>query len=313
MRVAARETGQKADESGTDSRAKPKVAAAGGLVSEGAGQEGSGGIEARMVEVARLSPNPHQPRRAISDESVESLARSIEQTGILQPITVRRRGDGYEVVTGERRWRAAERAGLSEVPVVVRSVSDTEMLELALVENIQREDLNAIDRALAYRAYCEGFDKKPDEVGRRLGEDRTTVVNFLRLLELPDAVRQMVANGLISAGHGRSLLGLGDPAKMALVAREIVKQGLSVREVEEIVRRSKRGEGGGARAGLVPGAKPAKSPHIRDLELRLTSAVGTKVQVEESRIRGRGRIMIEYYSLDDFDRVAQRLGLEVGV
>lgn len=265
------------------------------------------GIEARMVNVRLLSPNPRQPRSAITEGSVAGLAESIKQTGILQPITVRARGGGYEVVTGERRWRAAELAGLREVPVVVREVSDEEMLELALVENIQREDLNAIDRAVAYEQYCRRFGKKPEEAGRRLGEDRSTVVNFLRLLELPEEVKGLVAKGLLSAGHGRSLLGLGDPVKMGLMAREIVKHGLSVRAVEEIVRRSKV-DGGRGRG--VSGARPAKSAHMKDLESRLTVACGTKVVVEEGRQKGRGKIVIEYYSLDDFDQIARRLGLE---
>ena len=262
-----------------------------------------------MVSLAALSPNRHQPRGAISEESVKSLADSIRRTGVLQPITVRARDGGYEVVTGERRWRAAAVAGLKAVPAVVRDVPDDEMLELALVENIQREDLNAIERALAYDQYCRQLGGKADEVARRLGEDRSTVVNFLRLLDLPEEVKTMVADGLISAGHARSLLGLGDAERMRLMAREIVKHGLSVRGVEEIVRRSKDG---GSRVRITANSgRPTKSAHVRELENRLSLACGTKVLIEEGRKKGYGKILVEYYSLDDFDRLAKRLGLEL--
>ncbi len=269
------------------------------------------GIEARMVPIARLSPNPHQPRGPIAEDSVRTLAESIRQTGILQPITVRPHGVGYQIVTGERRWRAAGLAGLAEVPVVVRKVTDEEMLELALVENIQREDLNAIDRAQAYAHYCAQFARRPEEVAGRLGEDRTTVVNFLRLLELPEAVKEMVAKGLLSAGHARSLLGLPNPEQMLLVARTVVKQGLSVRALEDLVRRT-RARGGAGEPAFATAARPVKSAHLRDLETRLSLACGTKVSIEEGKRKGSGRMVIEYYSLDDFDRVAGKLGVASG-
>lgn len=264
-----------------------------------------------MVPTARLSPNPHQPRGPIAEESVRTLAESIRQTGILQPITVRPHGAGYQIVTGERRWRAAGLAGLAEVPVVVRHVTDEDMLELALVENIQREDLNAIDRAQAYARYCAQFSRRPEEVAVRLGEDRTTVVNFLRLLELPAPVKEMVTKGLLSAGHARSLLSLPNPEQMLLVARTVVKQGLSVRAVEDLVRRT-RARGGAGGPVLEPAARPVKSAHLRDMETRLSLACGTKVTIEEGRRKGSGRMVIEYYSLDDFDRVAGKLGVTLG-
>ncbi|MCK4660132.1 MAG: ParB/RepB/Spo0J family partition protein [Phycisphaerae bacterium] len=284
------------------------------LTTQGGGATGGRGdgakaMQVRMLSVALLSPNPHQPRSRISDESVAKLADSIRETGILQPITVRVRGGRYQVVTGERRWRAAELANLHEVPVVVREVDDEEMLEMALIENIQREDLNAMDRAMAYQQYCGGFSKTPEDVGRRLGEDRSTVVNFLRLLELPEEVKELVAKGLLSAGHGRSLLGLGDPVKMGLLARSIVKQGLSVRAVEEIVRRSKGKSP--KEAGPAAVGQREKSAHMRDLENRFSMSCGTKVVIQEGQRKSQGKILIEYYSLDDFERIAQRLGVTV--
>lgn len=267
---------------------------------------GAGEAHARMVEVDRLQPNPRQPRQAVSERSIATLADSIRQTGILQPITVRPRGAEFEIVTGERRWRAAQRAGLEFVPVIVRDVSDEEMLELALVENIQREDLNAIDRATAYRQYCDQFGKKADDVARRLGEDRTTVTNFIRLLELPAEVRQLIGQGLLSAGHGRCLLGVEDAEHLVLLARKIIKEGLSVRAAEGLVRRARTPNQGEPRTGRTPAGRTA---HMQDLETRFEQACGTKVKIQQGRRQGRGKIMIDYYSLDDFDRIAQRLGV----
>ncbi len=289
-----------------------------------AGRAGRRGIEARMADVRALVPNRYQPRGEISDGSLRGLADSIRQTGILQPITVRARGSGYEIVTGERRWRAAALAGLGEVPVVVREVNDEEMLELALIENIQRADLNPIERGEAYARYGTEFGRRPEEVARRVGEDRSTVANFLRLLELPEEVKGMVAKGVLSAGHGRCLLSESDPEKIRLLARAAVRHAMSVRQLEEVVRRGREqrdaglGEGGrtvdGARQG--PGdprgwSRGGKSAHLRELEGRLSEACGTKVVLEEGRKKGSGRMVIEYYTLDDFDRIAGKLGLQV--
>ncbi len=264
------------------------------------------GVRAAMLPVEQLSSNPFQPRK-VSVEDVLSLARSIEQSGLLQPIAVRQRGGGYEIIAGERRWAAAKSIGMTHVPVILRDATDEQMLELALVENIQREDLNAMDRAMAYRQFCEKFHLRAEEVARRVGEDRTTVTNYLRLLELPEPIRELVASGGISMGHARSLLGLADGTRQMKLARSVVENELSVRALEEIVRRE--------RAGLrdepsrVAQQPSGRSAHVADMERRFEEAVKTKVVIQEGKRTGTGRIILRYFSLDDFDRIADKLGV----
>jgi ParB family chromosome partitioning protein len=226
---------------------------------------------------------------------------------MLQPIVVRERAGRYEIVAGERRWRAARSLGLEHVPVVVRDASDEEMLELALIENIQREDLNAMDRARAYRAYCTRFTSKPEDLARRLGEDRTTVVNYLRLLDLPEAVQRLVAEDRLSMGHARCLLGVTTESRQMKLAEAAVEHDLSVRALEGIVRREKAEAD---EAPVAPNAKErARKAHLYELQERFMDAVRTKVTIHEGKRKGSGRIVIEYYSLDDFDRIASSLGV----
>jgi ParB family chromosome partitioning protein len=262
----------------------------------------------QTLPIRNIQPNPFQPRQDVTSADIVTLADSIREHGILQPITVRPHGGGYQIIAGERRWQAAQAAGLAEVPVVVRDATDQQMIEWALIENIQREDLNAIDRALAYRRYCDEFHLKADQVAERLGEDRTTVVNYLRLLDLPGELRQAVADESLSMGHARCLLGVADPDRQAKLADSAIAHGLSVRALEELVRREKtRKADETARGDVVVKA----SPHVRDMERRFEQAVKTKVSIRESRRRGRGRIVIDYYSFDDFDRIAGQLGVEL--
>lgn len=260
------------------------------------------------LPVGQLRPNPYQPRRDVPPDQLKALADSIRKSGIIQPILVRQKGgEVYEIIAGERRWRAAQQAGLSELPVTIRTADDREMLELALAENIFREDLNAIDRALAYRRYCDEFNLTADQVAERLGEDRSTVSNYLRLLDLPSDVKQWVAEAKISMGHARCLLGLRSAVEITQAARQIMEQDLSVRAVEKLVRDRVSAR---AAAILAPGEKSdGKRAQIRSLEERFTRALGTKVEIQESARKGKGRIMIHYFSLDEFDRVAERLGL----
>ena len=267
---------------------------------------GGGPVEATMLPVDELRPNPFQPRNNVSEHDVISLAASIERKGLLQPIAVRRREDRYEIIAGERRWVAAKSLGINHVPAVIRDASDEEMLELALIENIQREDLNAIDRAMAYRQFCNRFGLKPEEVARRLGEDRTTVVNYLRLLDLPGGIRSMVADGRLSMGHARCLLGVAEETRGLELAESVVQNELSVRALEEIVRREKTRQGGPA---ATPEARDLGSAHLRDLERQFEQAIKTKVTLREGKRKGTGRITIEYYTLDDFDRIASALGV----
>ena len=261
-----------------------------------------------MAPTSELSPNRLQPRGKIKAEDVVSLTQSIAARGILQPIVVRKHGAGYEIIAGERRWTAAKAAGLREVPVIVRDASDAEMLELALIENIQREDLNAIDRAKAYREFCDRFDLRPEEVAERLGEDRTTVVNYLRLLDLSARIRGLVSDGRLGMGHARCLLGVADEARREELVDAAVSNQLSVRALEEIVRREKTRTA--SEEGVAVEREHVRSAHVHNLEQQFEQALKTRVVIKEGKRKGTGRMIIEYYSLDDFDRIASALGVE---
>lgn len=263
--------------------------------------------EPSKIGVGRIRPNPFQPRKDISPEELKSLASSIAASGVIQPVIVRAlENEVYELIAGERRWRAAQMAGLSEIPAVIRQASDADMLEIALAENIFREDLNAIDRAAAYKRYCDEFGMTPEQVATKLGEDRSTVTNYVRLLELPQEVKDWVAAGQLSMGHARCLLAIRSPSDLVRTAKQAINLGLSVRALEKIVR-----DRVNAREDA---SKPAadgdgKRPQVRALEESFTRQLGMKVEIDESRRKGSGKLIIHYYNLDDFDRVAERLGV----
>ncbi|MCD6405285.1 MAG: ParB/RepB/Spo0J family partition protein [Planctomycetes bacterium] len=254
--------------------------------------------EILRVPVDSVAPNRFQPRQDISGEAFESLKASIAQDGILQPVVVRPAESGYELIAGERRWRAAKDLGLEVIPVIVRQADDRHALELALVENIQREDLNPIDRALGYRRLMEGFGLTQEEAAAKVGQDRSTVANTIRLLALPDEVQRLVRDGALSMGHARALLGLKNARAIIEAAGRIVEKGLSVRQAEALVlpKRSTR-----------PRSRKAKSPDIIDLEYRLRTHFGTKVDIRQGKRHG--RIVIEYYSSDDLTRIVDRLDI----
>ncbi len=259
------------------------------------------------LPVDLIHPNPYQPRTVMDDKSLASLVASIKKSGMLQPITVRKRDGRHEIIAGERRWTAAKACGFTSVPVIVRDADDEQMLELALIENIQREDLNAIDRAKAYRRFCTRFNLRPEELADRLGEDRSTVSNYMRMLDLSAEVQELVAQGRLGMGHGRCLLGIADSRRRDELARRCAHSEWSVRTLEQMVRQEKEAPG-----GAVLGAKPVAakaSPHLRDLQQRFEHSMKTKVTIVEGRRKGSGRIVIEYYSLDDFDRIANALGV----
>lgn len=261
------------------------------------------------LRVDQLRPNAFQPRKEIDPADLKSLADSITQSGLIQPIVVRPVAKGvYEIIAGERRWRAAPMAGLSEIPVVIREATDEQMLELALVENIFRSDLNPIDRAFAYRRYCNEFNLSAEEVAEKLGEDRSTVSNYLRLLELPQEVKDWVIAGKLSMGHARCLLGIRSASDLVGAARHAIERDLSVRAIEKLVRERAAARESAGKAGR--GGKEVKRPQIRALEEAFIQALGTKVEIAESRRKGSGKLTIHYYSLDDFDRVAERLGVK---
>ena len=254
----------------------------------------------REVPVSRCAPNPHQPRERFDVEAERDLAASVRERGVLQPILVTPDGEGgYRIVAGERRWRAARTVGLETIPAIVRKLAPREMVELALVENLQREDLNGIEEARGYRELVEDFGLTQAEVAEKVGKDRSTVTNALRLLELPQPVQEMVESGDLTMGHARALLALSNAAEQVRLAREVPARGLSVRQVEAAVRRASAG--GGRRT-----ARPAASAHVRFFEQELQRALGTRVRIVEIK-KGAGRIEITFHSAEEFERLHGRL------
>jgi ParB family transcriptional regulator, chromosome partitioning protein len=252
------------------------------------------------VDVDRLSPNDHQPRLQMDDAKLDELAASIKANGVIQPILVRRSGERYQIIAGERRWRAAQRAGLRTVPVVVREVSagDKQVLELALIENLQREGLNPVDEALAYQRLASEFSLTQDQIAAAVGKDRSSVANFMRLLKLPDEVRGDLASGALSTGHARALLALNDPAAQRQGAREVIARGLSVRETEALVKRMAAAP---VATSPRPATESAKDVHTRAAEDRMRFALGAKVRISR---RGKGgRIEIDFGSEDELNRL----------
>ena len=251
------------------------------------------------VEIGRISPNPQQPRRSFYEAKITELAASIRDQGIIQPLVVRRNGDGYELIAGERRLRAAIKVGLREVPVVVREASDHDSLQLALIENLQREDLNPIEEAQAFRRLHEEFHLSQEEVAQKIGKSRPAVANSLRLLLLPDEVQHEVADGRLPAGQARALLGLGNEVSIVAAAREVIARGLSTRATERLVARLKIGR---RRRHTAP-----SDPNLGALVERLQRSLGTKVRLLQGKGSGRGKIEIEYYSAADLERIIQFL------
>jgi ParB family chromosome partitioning protein len=255
------------------------------------------------ISVEDISANPYQARTVWNEEELAELAESIKANGVIQPVVVRRAGSGYQLIAGERRFRAARLASLAAVPALVREATDEQLLELALVENIHRVDLNPVERAKAYQNYIATFSLTQAEAAERLGEDRSVVANYMRLLDLPEEIKEMLCDGRLSMGHARAILGLPtDELRRKLANRALVGR-LSVREVERLVRQH-------VTAGSQK--KPAerwKPPHIVDLESRLSSQLGTKVSIETRKNGQRGRIIIEFFSLDEFDGIAERIGV----
>lgn len=261
--------------------------------------ERSRGVQ--LVDVAELQPHPEQPRRYFDEAALDELARSIEARGLIQPIVVRPHGSGYQIVAGERRWRAAQRARLHQVPVIVRDFDEAETLELALVENIQREDLNAIEEAEAYKKLIDRFGHSQDALGRIVHKSRSHIANLLRLLELPSSVREAVADGRLSMGHARALITARDPETLA---RTVIDKGLSVRETERLARDARTG----GRVGESVGGRGAPDADITALERQLGDILGLKVKISHSGVSG--TVTLGYSSLDQLDLICQRLSGE---
>jgi ParB family chromosome partitioning protein len=254
------------------------------------------------VDVQLLTPNPYQPRAHTDDVRLEELAQSIRENGVIQPIVVRRLGSGYEIIAGERRWRAAQRAGLSRVPVFIRDVSADhakEMLQVALIENVQREDLNALEQAVGYQRLADEFGLKQEAIAAAVGKDRSSIANYIRLLRLPRDVQDAVAAGTLSMGHARAILGLTDEAAQRRIARDVIHRALSVRETESLIKR--------LAAGSPPKAAPVRKTdiHTRAAEEKLRVALGTRVRIVR---KGKGgAIEIDFTSEDELQRLYEQL------
>jgi ParB family transcriptional regulator, chromosome partitioning protein len=273
--------------------------------------------EFQRVAVSRLVPNREQPRKRFDDTALDELAESIKAQGLIQPIVVRRSGDELEIIAGERRWRAAQRAGLKEVPVVIKDVAAETAFEWALVENIQRMDLDPIETALAYKRLIDEHEYDHGALAQRVGKSRVSITNSLRLLSLPDGVRQKVAVGELSEGHAKVLLGLSDDsAKLVSLANEAAEKKLSVRDVEARVRKltGKSDEAKGAESkpgaepsGKSPDEKREKSPNVKELEAKLSGSLGMPVVVREDPSKQSGTVEIAYDSLDQLDRFIYKI------
>ena len=257
----------------------------------------------RQIPVELIVPNPYQPRTVWNESELEELADSIRANGIVQPIIIRPFEEGYQIIAGERRCRAAQLAGLTKIPAIVRQATDEQMLELALVENIHRTNLNPIERARAYQNYVKTFSLTHAEAGQRLGENRSVVTNYLRLLDLPTEIQQMLTEGQLSMGHARAILALpNDDLKRKLANRAMAGR-LSVREVEKLVRQNL------TETGQQKQKPRHKASNILELESTLSSQLGTRVAIDTRKTGQRGKITIEFYSLREFERITDRLGL----
>lgn len=258
-----------------------------------------------IVKITKIEPNREQPRKNFDEDALQELADSIKQFGLLQPILVQDRKTYYEIIAGERRWRAAKLAGLKEVPVIIRNYTDQEIVEISLIENIQREDLNPIEEALAYKRLLTEFNLKQDEVAERVSKSRTAVTNSMRLLKLCDEVQQMIIDDMISSGHARALISIEDPEEQYNIAQKIFDEKLSVRDVEKMVKNLNKPE------------KPKKEEKeedksleviYQDIEEKLKQSLGTKVAIA-SKGNGSGKIEIEFYSHDDLEKIISLLSV----
>lgn len=275
--------------------ARPAVPTAPSVQNQAASPEPASALA--QIGVSQIDPNPSQPRSIFEETRLEELAQSIRANGVLQPLIVRRNGSRYELVAGERRWRAAVRAGLAEVPAIVQDVADNRLLELALIENIQREDLNPIEAAQAFERLSTELGLTQDEIGRRTGKDRASIANTIRLLRLPHEVQQLVSDRKLPMGQARALLRLPTPELQAEIANKASAQGLSTRQVESIVQQIVE-----PRQPASEASRPRQDPNVRAAAEELERILGTRVRIVELTDQ-RGRIEIEYYSQDDLQRI----------
>jgi len=271
------------------------------LPQAGGAQPRSAGQSVASIPIEDILPDRNQPRRHFDEAQIEELAASIRSKGVIQPILVRKEGDKYRIVAGERRWRAAQRAGLRTLPALIKEVTERQAFELALIENIQRADLNPIEEAEAYRRLIEEFGLTQEGCAERVGKERSSIANSLRLLKLPEEVKERLIDGSLNMGHARALLGLGDEEAIKRAATEVIARRLSVRQTESLVRRLKVGE-----APPAPKEESSGRAEVRAIEERLQRALGTRVRLVD-RGKGRGKIEIEYFSYEELDRLLEAM------
>lgn len=253
-----------------------------------------------IVKINEVEPNKNQPRRTFDEDALLELAESIKQHGVIQPLIVKKRDKYYEIIAGERRWRAAKMAGLKEIPVVIKDLSDQEIMEVALIENIQREDLNPIEEAQAYQRLIKEYNYKQDELAERVSKSRVAVTNSMRLLKLDERVQKMIIDDMISAGHARALLAITDSEKQYTIAMKVFDEKLSVRETEKFIKNLDK------QVKPKVNTTPENDFIYRDIENKLKESMGTKVIIH-NKDNNKGKIEIEYYSQDDFERIVDIL------
>ena len=271
-----------------------------GLPEPGVSDE-QGTIQTRELLIDEISPNRFQPRKYFDDDKLEELVTSISENGILQPVVVQKSETGYELVAGERRWRASKKDGLKKIPAVIREVSDAQALELAIIENIHRQDLNPIEEAEAYKRLAEDFSLTQEMIAEKVGKSRAAIANILRLLNLSRNIQENLISGKLSMGHARALLGLENNGQMHAMCQEILKQGLTVRQTESKVNRLKKPE-----MLKLASSMKKKNIFIRDLEKELERKLGTKVEVSPKKTGG--KLVVSYYSDDDLERIQNLIG-----
>lgn len=269
----------------------------------GSEQTVSSGQESLEVDVDLIDPSSQQPRTRFDEAALERLAISIKEHGVVQPILVRRRGNRYELIAGERRWRAAQRAGLARIPVVLKDVADEDLLEIALTENVQREDLNPIEEAQAYQKLIESVGLTQEALASRFGRDRSYITNYLRLLRLPEDIQRLVEEGRLSTGHARTVLGLPQEAQQRRAARQVIEKGLSVRATEALVKRLLTDRPARAERSNAAGS----DPNVRAAETKLRRVLGTQVRILQGSADGPGRIEIAFFNNLDLDRIYSAL------
>lgn len=258
-------------------------------------------VEGVLVNINKVEPNREQPRKSFDEDALVELSESIKQFGVLQPLLVQDKKDYYEIIAGERRWRAAKLAGLKEVPVIIKELSEQEVVEISLIENIQRENLNPIEEAFAYKRLLTEFNLKQDEVAERVSKSRTAVTNSMRLLKLNEKVQQMVIDDMITTGHARALLGIDDSEKQYATAQKIFDEKLSVRETEKLVKKIQQEKDSPAPKEETK-IDPKMEAIYHDLEEKMKAILGTKVAINQKDNK-KGKIEIEYYSMDELDRI----------